>query len=275
MDISGGKMKKYIVLMLSMIVASGCAGSVATKSFKVFTEPSDAAIKVVSGVELKEQKYTPPASITVEVPTDPALANKAVLEVARENYKPKTIALSSIKDGDILNLKLEKILRDAVRYKLSCRLVRPVASKELKYRDKLIAISFVVEEQSLQMQFENLSEKEVSIRWEQAMYTDVNGQTQRLMHSGIRFLDRNNPLPAQVVKSHASVQESVIPVGNVFMSPEKKGYDIRPLFPVLGDASALKGKAITLSIPVEFNHQVQPYNFNIEIVDAVKEAVKE
>jgi len=268
-------MKKYGILMLAVIFASGCAGT-ATKNFKVFTEPADAVIKVVSGVELKEQKYASPARITVEVPTDPALAGKAILEVTRDDFKPKTILLGSIQDGDTLNLKLERIPRDNVRYKLSCRLVGPAVSQELQFRDKVLSVAFVVEEQSLQMRFENLSARDVIILWEQAMYTDVYRQGHRLMHSGIRFQDRNNPLPSQTVQSHETVQEAVIPVTNVYMSQEKKGYDIRPLFPVKGDAAAeLKGKTIGLFIPVELDHQILPYNFRIEIIDVVKEVVKQ
>jgi len=266
-------MKRYGVLLFAVIFASGCA-SVTTKNFKVFTEPSDAAIKVVSGVELKEQKYASPARITAEVPTDPALAKKAVLEVTRENYKTKTIALRSIKDGDILNLKLEKI-RDIVKYKLSYRLVSPATSPELKFRDKIIAISFAIGERSFQMRFENLSARDVKILWERAMYTDPDKQTHRLMHSGIRFQDRNNPLPDQVVPFHSSVQDGVIPVSNVYKSQEKKGYDVRPLLPVESDAAAgLKGKTLNLFIPVEFDRQIVPYSFTIEITDAVKEAIK-
>lgn len=267
-------MKRYAVVVLAMILASGCAG-VTTKRFKVFTSPPDAAITVVSGVELKTQKYTSPASVTVEVPKDPALAGKAVLEVTRDSYKPKTIAISSIRDRDTLNLTLEKILRDIVRYKLSCRLAAPVVSKELQFRDKVIAVSFGVEEQSFQMRFENHSARAVNIRWEQAMYTDVRGQTHRLMHSGIRFQDRNNPLPSQPVPSHTSVQEALIPVSSVYMSREKKDYDVRPLFPVEADAAAgLKGRSISLFIPVEMDHQLIPYNFRIEITGVVKESVK-
>ncbi|MCK9418700.1 MAG: hypothetical protein M0R70_04890 [Nitrospirae bacterium] len=269
-------MRKYIlVAIVAALAGSGCS-SVVAKNFKVFADPPDATIRVVSGVELKEQRYRPPATITAGVPKDPALAAKAFLEVSKDNYRQKTILLRDINEGDTLNIKLEKILHDLVRYKLSYRLISPVVSQELRFRDKNISVSFAVGEHGFEMQFENLSPYDVKILWDRAEYTDMSGQTQRLMHSGVRFPDRNNPIPDQFVLSRSSVQETVIPISNVYVLPQRKGYDIRPLFPVESDVAAgLKGKKVILFIPVEINRQIIPYNFKIEITNSVKEIIKE
>jgi hypothetical protein len=268
-------MKKYIIVALvAALAAMGCS-SVVAKNFKVFADPPDSTIRVVSGVELKEHLYRAPAAITAGVPRDPALAEKAVLEVSKDKYRQKTILLSDIKDGDTLNIKLEKILQDIVRYKLSYRLISPVASPELRFRDKNVSVSLDVGEHGFEMQFENLSPHDVKILWDRAEYTNASGQTQRLMHSGIRFPDRNNPIPDQFVLSRSSVQETVIPVSNVYVLPERKGYDIRPLFPLESSVAAgLKGKRVILFIPVEINRQIIPYNFTIEITNSVKETIK-
>jgi hypothetical protein len=269
-----GRMRNYFMVALAMFVVSGCS-SVVEKKFKVFTDPADATIRVVSGTELKELKYRSPAAITAEVPTDPALADKTVVDISRDNYKPRLIPLRDIKDGVTLNIKLEKIARDIARYRIACRLASPTASQELQFKDKTIGVSFSIGEQSFQMRFENVSDVPVKIQWERAQYIDVNGQPQRLMHSGIRYVDRNNPIPDQMVAPHGVVEEAVIPVSNVFVSPQKNGYDIRPLLPLDSDAAAgLKGKSIILFIPVEVNRQIIPYNFKIEITDCIKETVK-
>ena len=267
-------MKKYLlVVMAAALAASGCSGVVA-KNFKVFADPPDSTIRVVSGIDLKELKYRSPAAITAEVPKDPALAAKAVLEVSKDSFQPKVISLRDINNGDSLNIKLEKI-KDLVRYKLSFRLVSPVVSQELRFQDKNISVTFAIGEQGIQLHLENLSPHDMKILWEQAEYTGVNRQPQRLMHSGVRFQERHNPIPDQVVLSRSSVQEAVFPISNVSMLPQRKGYDIRPLFPLESyDAAGLKGKSVNLFLPVEINRQIIPYNFKIEIIDAVKEVSK-
>ena len=158
-------MKKYIlVAMAAALAVSGCSGVVA-KNFKVFADPPDSTIRVVSGIDLKELKYRSPATITAEAPKDPALASKAGLEVSKDNYQPKIIALRDINEGETLNIKLERILKDIVRYKLLFRLVSPVVSQELQFRDKNISIAFTVGEQGFQMHFENLSPNDLKILW--------------------------------------------------------------------------------------------------------------
>jgi len=268
-------MKKYmLVAIVAALAASGCS-SVVAKNFKVFADPPDATIKVVSGIDLKELKYRSPAAITAEVPKDAALAAKAVLEVSKDNYQPKILALRDINEGETLNIRLEKILQDIIRYKLSFRLVRPVVSPELQFRDKNISVAVTVGEQGFQMHFENLSPHDMKILWDRAEYTGLNRQSQRLMHSGVRFQDRHNPIPDQFILSRGSVQEAVFPISNVYMLPQRNGYDIRPLFPLESDdAAGLKGKSVNLFIPVEVNRQIIPYNFKIEIIDAVKEVSK-
>jgi hypothetical protein len=269
-------MKKYALIAIIAIVATSGCSSVAGKKFKVLADPPDSTIQVVSGVELKERLYRSPATITVDVPRNPALSAKAVLQVKKENYQQKTILLRDIKDGDTLNIKLERIMRDIVRYKLSYRLISPVASKELRFQDKNISVSFAVGEQGFEMQFENMSDHDAKILWDRAEYTSVKGQKQRLMHTGVRFPDRNNPIPDQYVLSRSSVQETLFPIGNVYMLPQGKGYDIRPLIPLDNDIVAgLKGKSVNLFIPVEVNRQIIPYNFKIEVTNVVKETVKE
>jgi hypothetical protein len=264
-------MKKYIlVALVAALAASGCT-SVVAKNFKVFADPPDSTIRTVSGVDLKERDYRSPAIITVDVPKDASLASKAVLEVSRDNYRPRTRALRDIREGETLNIKLEKVLQDIVKYKLSYRLVSPVVSTDLRFRDKNVSVVFTVGEQGFQMHFENLSTYDMKILWDRTEYTGVNRQRHRLMHSGVRFQDRHNPIADQIVLSRASVEEAVFPISNVYMLPQRRGYGIHPLFPhESDDAEGLKGKSVILFIPVEINRQIIPYNFKIEIINAVK-----
>ncbi len=264
-------MKRLVVAALAAVLAAGCSTTgMVTKNFKVFVEPSDSVITVASGPELKERQYRSPATVTADVPKDPARSSKAVMTVRRENYKPMIVPLRDIMDGQTLNIKLE--LSKIIRYRLSYRLVSPIVSDTLQFRDSAIAASFTVGEQTFQLRFENLTSRNIKILWERAGYTDANGQSHRIMHSGIRFQDRNNPLPDQVVPPRSTVQEAIFPISKVFLVQPKRTYEIRPLFELNTDAAAgLKGKTITIFIPLELNGVIVPYNYRIQITDSVKE----
>ncbi len=267
-------MKKIMILASVVLLSTGCSGVVA-KNFKVFAEPPDAVIRVVSGTELREQKYTSPAKVSVEVPTDPALEAKAVLEVSREDYTPRSFALKDIGDGSTLNIKLVKILRDIVRYRLSYRMITPEASPDLRYQDKVISVSWIIGDQGFQLRLENMSSHDLKILWDRAEYLDTNKQSHRIMHSGIRYQDRNNPIPNQFVLAGQGLQTVVIPVKKVVFSQQKKTYEIQSLLPLDSEAAVgLKGKTVNLFIPIEVNRQIIPYNFKFEIIDAVKETTQ-
>lgn len=242
--------------------ASGCATtSGVSKNFKVITNPADASIKVLSAATQTEKQYSSPAQIEAELPSNPVLASKTVLEVSKEKYKPVTIPLAHIGNGDTLMIKLEKI----VAYELKYKLLGPTVAEDLKFKDKFIAIELSVEEKSFLMNLTNVGTEPLKIRWQSAEYTDIFGQPRRLMHSGISYQNRNNAIPDQEVAPGQSLRESVTPIENVVVASQGK-YEVKPLLKVdPANATALKGKSFNLFIPIEINRQIIPYNFKIEI----------
>jgi len=221
----------------------------------------------VSGSDLDVEKYRSPAKITVRIPKDSGLVVKNVVEISKDTYKPWKIQLRDIKEGEVLNIKLDKV----VAYRLKYRLISPMPSDEIKFKDKILSLSFMIGEQSFQMSLANLTTYALKILWDRAEYTDVNNRAHRLMHSGIRPQDRNNPIPAQTVPAQGSIQQTVMPISSVIFSQEKKAYENFPLFPLDSDmAAGLKGRVFYLFIPVEIDRQIVPYNFKIEIAEAVK-----
>jgi len=258
-------MKKGLLFAMTLLLFSGCGGL--RKNFTVVTDPPDADIKIVSESGRTEQKYRSPARITLRAPKDHRLQAKISVEVSRDAYKPWKVLLRDIREGETLNVKLEKI----VHYLLKYRMIGPVQSEEIKFQDKIVSISFSVNDRSFLMSLANLTQQELKILWDRAEYTDVNNRPRRLMHSGVRYQDRNNPIPAQVIPARGSVQQVVMPATSVVYSEEKKAYENLPLFPLDSEMAAeLKGRVFYLFIPIEIDRQIIPYNIKIQITDAIK-----
>lgn len=216
-----------------------------------------------------EQKYRSPSDITVSIPKDPSLAAKIRMEIKHEAYKPRTIGLGGIAEGETLKIKLDKI----VHYLLKFRLRGPVQSDNLHYRDKIVDMRIHPSERHFTVSIENLTSQPLKILWEQSKYEDFMSRPHRLFHSGIKPQDRNNSMAPQEVPAGGSVQRDVIPVDAVVYSQENKKYETKLLFPVDSEnALSLKGKTFTLFFPVEMDRAIIPdYNFTFEIVDVVKE----
>ena len=260
-------MKRHLIFACSVMLLFGCI-SERTKRFMLVVDPPDADIRVVSGSDLKELRYRSPAEITVGLPNNTVSEKKAVLEITKDKYKPVVLALQNIKDGDNLRIKLEK----AVSYRLKFRMLSPVSSDEIKFQDKVVSVALTVEDRQFHLNLANLTSSELKILWDRAEYTDVKNRQHRLMHSGVRYQDRNNPLSAQPVPPHGSVQEAVMPISSVVYSQQTKAYENLPLFPLDSESAAgLKGKIFYLFIPMGIDRQIFPYNFKIEIADMIKE----
>lgn len=259
-------MKKVLILACTLMMAVGCATT--KKQFSVIVDPPDAAIAVIPGGDEPVQKYRSPAEVTVSIPKDPDLAAKSRLEVTREAYKPRTISLVSIENGDVLRLKLEKL----VRYTLKYEMLAPVRSDALRYGDRDIVISIIPREAQFDIKLENRGSKALKILWGQAEYTDYANRRQRLMHSGIRYQDRNDPIPPQTVRAGEAVQVASMPVSGVVRSSGKQGYEMKPLFPLESDSAlALKGRVFYLFLPMEIDRAITAYNFKFQITDVIKE----
>ncbi len=260
-------MKKYFIIFWICLFASACSPSVVSKHFKVIADPPDSVIRVVFGPDQKEQKYSSPAAVTVDVPAEPTRSGREILEVSKDRYKPVTIALRHINEGDTIRVKLEKKLA----YQLKYRLLAPIPSDDLSFQDKTISMTLAVGEIAFQLGLKNLSEHPLKLLWERAEYTDIHARRFRLMHSGVRYQDRNNPVPDQVVLSGKALQDTITPIEHVFVSPKTGKYEVKALLGHEGaGVSGLKGKTVTLFIPIEINRAIIPYIFKIQIVEGEK-----
>ncbi len=261
-------MKKILILACVLAITAGCAAGV-KKRFSVIVEPPGADITVIPGGDRPEQKYRSPADITVFIPKAPSQAVKSRMEIKHEAYKPKIIGLSGIAEGETLKIKLDKM----VHYLLKIRLLGPVQSEDLHYRDKIVDIRIKPVERHFAVSIENRTRQPLKILWEQSQYQDFMNRQHRLIHSGIKLQDRNNIIAPQEVPAGGSVQRDIMPVDAVVYSQEKKGYETKPLFPLDSDSAlSLKGKTFTLFLPVEMDRAIIPdYNFRFEIIDVVRE----
>ncbi len=267
-------MPQYLFIFVLSLFISAYPISMHAKTFTVIADPPDSVIRAVSGPDQKEQQFSSPAVITVNVATESARTGSELLEVSKDRYKPVTMALRHINDGDTVRVKLEKAFLPQLTY----RLLTPTTSSELGYRaplpsgevtfrDKVISISFAAGETSFRVGLKNLSDHPLKILWDRGEYTDIHARRFRLMNSGVRYQDRNNPVSDQIVLPGKSIQETVTPIEHVFVSSRTGKYEIKPLFGQEGvSASGLNGKTINLFIPIEINRMITPYNFKILIL---------
>lgn len=142
------------------------------------------------------------------------------------------------------------------------------------YEDELIKIVWLPLSTQFAFTLLNKSDNSIKIIWDEAVYVDVNGSSGRVMHSGIKYIDRSNPQPPTVVVKKAKVDDIVVPTGNVYyMSAQYGGWTTLPLFP--NQASTQEnlnfltqqyvGKTVKILLPLQIQETINEYIFSFKV----------
>lgn len=149
-----------------------------------------------------------------------------------------------------------------------------------RYEDDFINISWYVGSKQFYFTLKNKSDYSLKIPWDDIVYVDPDGSIQRVMHSGVKYIDRNSSQPASVVPKNASISDILLPTENVyFVSGQYGGWREKNLFPKYEkeeDAknSELLGKTVRIIFPIIIQDVQNEYTFEFTINDVTVKTVK-
>lgn len=142
------------------------------------------------------------------------------------------------------------------------------------YEDELIKIVWLSLSTQFAFTLENKSDNSIKIIWDEAVYVDENGSSGRVMHSGVKYVDRSNPQPPTVVVKKAKVDDMVVPTDNIYyISGQYGGWQTKPLFPnqatTQEELNALTqkyvGKTVKILLPLQIQETVNEYIFSFKV----------
>jgi len=77
--------------------------------------------------------------------------------------------------------------------------------------------SSVEESDGIPVEVVNQTDKDLQIDWERSSLVDLAGHSQRILHSGIDFADREKPQPPTVVSARSHLLDTVYPADGVLL----------------------------------------------------------
>lgn len=142
-----------------------------------------------------------------------------------------------------------------------------------RYEDDYIDIVWYVGLKQFNFTLKNKSNHSLKVNWDDISYVDVNGQVGRVMHSGVKYTDRNNSQPATTVPKGASISDVLLPTDNVyFVSGQYGGWRERYLVSrTKTEAPALIGKTMTIMMPIMIENIQNDYTFTFNIEKLLNE----
>lgn len=144
-----------------------------------------------------------------------------------------------------------------------------------RYEDDIIDITWFVESKLFSFTLKNKSDHAIKINWDDISYVDIIGNVGRVMHSGVKYSERNNSQPSTLIPKGASISDVLLPVNNVFFESGEygRGWVESPLLPsryknqdefdIL--SKAVVGKEMKILMPIIIENVQNDYTFVFNI----------
>jgi hypothetical protein len=168
------------------------------------------------------------------------------------------------------------------KYKYSFKLLGDNAKTDKIFDDGKINVFFIVGGKDVNFTLRNLTSDPMKINWDEASLI-IYGQSKRVMHNGVKFIDRSAPQAPTVIPGGSSIDDLVLPTDNVYYregyyetyTSSPGGWEQRDLFLTRDmnkeDTKQLilnsKGQTFKFFLPIEQNGKKMNYTFEFQVTD--------
>jgi hypothetical protein len=145
------------------------------------------------------------------------------------------------------------------------------------YEDGLIDIRWYPESKGFFFELLNKSEQTIKINWDEVVYIDEKGRTNRVVHNGVNYTETDDIQVPSIIPKGATLEDFVMPAENAYyVSGQYGGWKIESLFERRSTIRSFekirnqyKDKTVKLIIPIVQNVNVKEYTFVFVIHDVI------
>lgn len=139
------------------------------------------------------------------------------------------------------------------------------------YTDDLVKVILIPLSDQIKLFVQNNTDHSIKIVWDDAAFVGVSGKSSRVMHSGVRYIDKNNPQPPSVIPKGSTLDDIIVPVDNIYFSGSNwitlsilldKTMDKKLLSDFSKEAV---GKSLVLVLPIKIEDVVNEYVFTLKV----------
>jgi len=144
-----------------------------------------------------------------------------------------------------------------------------------RFEDGMIDIAWLPRTTQFGFLLKNKTSHSIQIIWDEAAYVDESGMSKRVMHSGVKYSERNNPQAPTTIVRGGKVSDIILPTENVYYMGGYLGWEKQPLLPqrssneyarpskedVENTAKTVVGKHVQVLLPIKIEDVVNEYIF--------------
>lgn len=143
------------------------------------------------------------------------------------------------------------------------------------FEDDMIKILWLPTSSKMGFLLNNKTDHTIKIMWDEGAYVDENGRSHRIMHSGIKYSEREQAQPPSVIVRKGSLSDVIIPTDYVVFEYSKweekpilldnqMGGDFKKL---LENSKKYIGKTIQVLLPIQIEDTTNDYIFTFKVND--------
>jgi len=91
------------------------------------------------------------------------------------------------------------------------------------FEDDIIKTTWIVTSSNIYFDLKNKTDHSIKIIWDEAVFVDQDGESHSVMHSGTKYIDRNNPKPPTTIVRNGKISDIVFPSDYVYYQSGKYG----------------------------------------------------
>lgn len=207
--------------------------------------------QVVKVLNNKEVKYVVRNSITGQQKT-----------ISKENAH--IIAFSGDLNGhyNAVLTKVEKPENQSIRYGKTKTFTDKGVNK-YNYTDNVIDIIILATSEQFVFSVKNLSSNTIKIIWNDAAFIDTDGSTSKIVHKGIKFIQREEDQPPTSIIKNAKLEEVAVPTNKIYFSNVSSKWSNNSLFSKVDKNS--NNQIIKLMLPIEIKGIINEYIFEFTV----------
>lgn len=161
----------------------------------------------------------------------------------------------------VLN-KVEKPLNEETRYDKTKTIEdcsdSACISKYL-YTDKNIEALFFGTSEQFHFSITNVSDKSIKIIWNEASFVGYDGYTSKIMHSGIKYSQKEaDQLPTIIIKG-AKLLDVAVPIKNIYFD---KSWKVKSMYP---NEEIKNSERLKLMLPIQIKDVINEYIFEFDV----------
>lgn len=196
-----------------------------------------------------------------------------------KGYKDDSLVLPTVVYQDIENQKIyketigkrevdlysvEKPLDERIRYG-ETEVIFDEGKTKYSYCDNVINIEIFADSKKFNFVLKNVSDTSIKLLWNEASFVNLNGSSCRVMHNGIKYIDRNGDQPASTIIKGAKLLDIIIPNDNVeFLDLSLLGLKSEWVINDMFSSKDANGH-LSIMLPIQIKDTINEYIFVFSI----------